>query len=101
MNKKLLAIFEGIDQGKLSTEFHHGRFFTIAKVTYINEEKRIIAEGVARRSILAPYNKNGKPERKSNKAELPILLQEMSKGRAIKSLLMKLNHEIPRHHYMG
>ena len=67
---------------------YEGNTFTVTRITYENGEgRKIVAEGVARRSYVDP------PDSEMGRT--------ISTGRALKALQKKINHEIVRHNFMG
>ncbi len=77
------------DLAKLEEEVvYQGNTFTVTRITYENGEgRKIVAEGVSRRSYVDPPD--------------PEMGRTISTGRALKALQKKINHEIVRHNFMG
>ncbi len=77
------------DLAKLKEEVvYQGNTFTVTRIIYENGEgRKIVAEGVARRSYVDP------PDIEMGRT--------ISTGRALKALKKKINHEIVRHNFMG
>jgi len=75
--------------GKITEEtIYQGVTFTLTRLSYDDGDGvKIIAEGLARRSLFD--------------APDPALGREISKGRALKALVMKLRKERIRHPLMG